>query len=104
MNTRTRAVQLLWGGVVMGIWFSVTSLGGAGAEGYSRLKDRTVRIWDANKKYTMKHYDMRAWKDRAIWSQVPHGTTDYQFRGDCILEGENFWVSLHSSRHDSVFL
>ena len=73
-------------------------------EGYSKLKEGTMRIWDANKKYTMKHYDMRAWQDRANWSQVPHGTTDYQFRGDCILEGENFWVSLHSSRHDSVFL
>jgi len=73
-------------------------------EGYSELKERTVRIWDANKNYTMKHYDMRAWKDRANWSQVPHGVTDYQFRGDCILEGENFWVSLHSSRYDSVFL
>jgi len=52
----------------------------------------------------MKHYDMRAWKDRANWSQVPPSVTDYDFRGDCILEGCNFWVSLHSSRHDAVFL
>lgn len=73
-------------------------------EGYSPLKAGTVRIWDANKKYTMKHYDMRAWQDRDAWSQVPYGLRDYQFRGDCILEGENFWVSLHSSRYDSVFL
>ena len=73
-------------------------------EGYRPHELGTVRIWDANKRYTMKHYDMRAWPDRAVWSQVPYGTTDYQFRGDCILEGENFWVSLHSSRYDSVFL
>jgi len=70
----------------------------------SKLEEGTVRTWDANKKYSMKHYDMRAWKDRANWSPVPHGVTDHQFRGDCILEGPNFWVSLHSSRHDSVFL
>jgi len=72
--------------------------------GYSKLKAGTVRIWDANKKYTMKHYDMRAWQNRDAWSQVPYGLTDYQFHGDCILEGENFWVSLHSSSYDSVFL
>jgi hypothetical protein len=73
-------------------------------EGYKPHKPGTVRLWDANKRYTMKHYDMRAWQDRAVWSQVPYSTTDYQFRGDCILEGDNFWVSLHSSRYDSVFL
>jgi len=73
-------------------------------EGYSPLKPGTVRLWDANQKYTMKHYDLRAWQDRANWSQVPYGTTDYQFRGEPVLEGENFWVSLHASRHDSVFL
>ena len=73
-------------------------------EGYSKLKQGTVRIWDANKKYTMKHYDMRAWNNKPNWSQVPYGTTDHQFRGDPILEGENFWLSLHSSRHDAVFL
>jgi hypothetical protein len=74
------------------------------AEGYSKLNAGTVRIWDANKKYTLKHYDMRAWQNREAWSQVPYGTTDYQLRGDAVLEGENFWVSLHSSRHDAVFL
>ena len=73
-------------------------------EGYKPYKPGTVRIWDANKRYTMKHYDMRAWDNRANWSQVQYDLTDYQFRGDCILEGENFWVSLHSSRYDSVFL
>jgi len=75
-----------------------------GAGGYSPPKPGTVRIWDANKTYAVKHYDMRAWKDRATWSQVPYGATDYGFHGDCVLEGANFWVSLHSSRHDAVFL
>jgi len=74
------------------------------AQGYTPAKRGAVRIWDANKRYTMKHYDMRAWKDRANWLQVQYGATDYRFRGDPILEGENFWLSLHSSRHDSVFL
>jgi len=72
--------------------------------GYGKPKAGTVRIWDANKKYTMKHYDMRAWRNRDAWSQVPHGPTSYRFRGDPVLEGKNFWVSLHSSRHDAVFL
>lgn len=77
---------------------------GRTTEGYKPHESGTVRIWDANEKYTMKHYDMRAWKDRANWSQVPYGVTDYKFTGDCILEGENFWISLHSSSHDAVFL
>jgi hypothetical protein len=73
-------------------------------EGYKPHQPGTVRIWDANKRYTMKHYDMRAWQDRANWSQVPYGETHPQLSGDPILEGENFWISLHSSRNDSVFL
>jgi len=73
-------------------------------EGHRPLKPGTVRLWDANKKYIMKHYDMRAWQDRANWSQVPYDSRNYQFRGDPLLEGENFWISLHSSRHDSLFL
>lgn len=73
-------------------------------EGYSPLQPGTVRLWDANKKYTIKHYDMRAWNNKANWSQVPYRTTNYPFRGDCLLEGKNCWISLHSSRHDSVFL
>ena len=72
--------------------------------GYRTLNEGTVRIWDVNKKYPMKHYDFRAWKDRANWSQVPYGTTDYTFKGDVVLEGRNFWISLHSSEHDAVFL
>ena len=93
----------------LAVWLGATAARGGDApalrgQAYGPLKPGTVRIWDASKKYSMKHYDMRAWKDRAHWSQVPHGVTDHQFRGDCILEGENFWVSLHSSRHDAVFL
>lgn len=72
--------------------------------GYSPLKAGTVRIWDANNKYTMKHYDMRAWPKRVDWSQAPYGVTDYVLQGEALLEGENFWVSLHSSPHDAVFV
>ena len=73
-------------------------------DGYSPLKAGTVRIWDANRKYPMKHYDMRAWENRANWFQVPYGATNHLFRGDGVLESENFWISLHSSPHDAVFL
>ena len=112
MNTRSKSPRPLGACLVVGVWLSAAPIWGAGAthphnlapHGYRSLKEGTVRIWDANKKYTMKHYDMRAWKDRTRWSQVPHGLTEHKFRGDCILEGPNFWVSLHSSRHDAVFL
>ena len=73
-------------------------------EGYIPLEPGTVRIWDANKNYPMKHYDFRAWSDRANWSPVPYGTTDYTFKGEAVLEGENFWISLHASPYDAVFL
>jgi len=73
-------------------------------EGYKSHKKGTVRVWDTNRKFSMKHYDFRAWNYRDEWTQVPPGVTDHQFRGDCVIEGENFWLSLHSSRHDAVFL
>lgn len=65
-----------------------------------------VALWDTNHRYTEKFYGMRdtAWQDRADWTQVPYGTTDHEFEGDPILDGENFWLFLHSSRHDAVFL
>jgi hypothetical protein len=72
--------------------------------GYKPHKKGTVRIWDTGRKFSMKHYDFRAWNYRDEWRQVPYGVTDYRFEGDCVVEGENFWLSLHSSRYDAVFL
>lgn len=65
-----------------------------------------VRLWDTCHHYSQKFYSMHetAWPDRADWRQVPYGTTDYQFKGDPVLEGHNFWLFLHSSPHDAVFL
>jgi len=65
-----------------------------------------IRLWDANHRYTQKFYSMRetAWKDRVDWTEVPYGTTQHEFNGNPILEGSNFWLFLHSSRHDAVFL
>ena len=97
-------ISLAMSWLVSGECYAIHTPAEVKSEGYTPHEPGTVRIWDANGKYTMKHYDMRAWKDRANWSQVPCGVTDYQFSGDCILEGENFWVSLHSSHYDSVFL
>jgi hypothetical protein len=75
-----------------------------GYEGYRRLKEGTVRLWDAWRRFDMKHYDFRAWEWRNSWKQVPYGTINYTFEGDAILEGMSFWLSLHSSPYDSVFL
>jgi len=65
-----------------------------------------VKVWDLNKKYDTKSYGFDAqWNTRTSWSQVPYGTTTaHTFTGDCAIEGENFWMSFHSSGADSVFL
>ncbi|MCK4624340.1 MAG: hypothetical protein KAV00_03445, partial [Phycisphaerae bacterium] len=65
-----------------------------------------VRVWDLGIKYTYKHYwPEDQWADRANWTQVPYGEEEsYEFSGDCMLEGPNFWLSLHSSTHDACFL
>ncbi|MCD6377879.1 MAG: hypothetical protein J7L99_03385 [Planctomycetes bacterium] len=76
--------------------------------GYSPLPagQNRVRLWDLGKKYTYKHYwPKRQWKDRAHWKQVPYSVgAEYKFQGDCMIEGVNFWISLHSSTHDACFL
>lgn len=76
------------------------------AGGYTPLEPGTVRVWDLGRKYTYKHYwPKKQWEDRRNWVLVPHGRTKgYTFRGDCMLEGPNFWLSLHSSTHDACFL
>lgn len=66
-----------------------------------------IRLWDTNKRYTQKFYSMQqsgAWQDKANWSPLKYGVVDYRFKGDAVLEGENFWLFLHSSRYDAVFL
>lgn len=65
-----------------------------------------VRLWDTGHHYTEKFYSMRetAWQDREDWVQVPYGTSEHEFAGDPLLEGSTFWLFLHSSPHDSVFL
>ncbi len=78
----------------------------ATGEGYSPLKPGSVRVWDLGRKYSYKHYwPQRQWDNRKNWILVPYGKTgDYQFHGDCMLEGQNFWVSLHASDDDACFI
>ena len=71
--------------------------------GYSPATD-IVRLWDTMGKDSHKHYGFDAWKRRDKWVQVPWGNTNYKFKGDPAIEGKSFWISLHSSRHDAVFL
>ena len=81
---------------------------GASQVGYTPMPEGAtyVRVWDLGKKYTYKHYwPTEQWADRANWTQVPYGQEEnYEFQGDCMLEGPNFWVSLHSSTNDACFL
>ena len=63
-----------------------------------------VRLWDTGKTYSQKNPMYDAWKDRANWVLVPYGMTDYQPRGDFMLEGETFYLFLFTNKDDSVDL
>jgi hypothetical protein len=102
MSSLPRSIWFIAVAIVPGLGLSLR--GGEAQTGYTPLPADTVRIWDTTKKLEEKHYDFRAWADRATWTQVPYGTAAYEFRGETVLEGKNFWISLHSSKHDAVFL
>ncbi|MCK4623914.1 MAG: hypothetical protein KAV00_01280 [Phycisphaerae bacterium] len=76
--------------------------------GYTPLPKGTVRIWDLGKKCTKKikgfFHKEGGWYYRDNWILVPHGTTDYKFKGDCALEGTNFWIHLHGHKFDAIFI
>ena len=72
--------------------------------GYKPVKPGTVRIWDTNKRYTLKRPAGRVWKDKPKWSPVPYGKTDYKQRGDLILENEYFFLFCFTNKGDSVSL
>jgi hypothetical protein len=67
-------------------------------------REPTVRLWDTGKTYTQKLPMADAWKDKANWAPVPYGMTDYQARGDLMLEGETFYLFLFTNKDDSVDL
>jgi len=67
-------------------------------------KNPLVRLWDTGKLYAQKNPMHNAWKDRANWVLVPYGKTDYQPRGDLMLEGETFFLFLFTNKDDSVDL
>ncbi|MCK4625850.1 MAG: carboxypeptidase regulatory-like domain-containing protein, partial [Phycisphaerae bacterium] len=61
-----------------------------------------VIIWDTNKKYLMKGPTGHAMKDREKWTQVPYGVTDYEFRGDPMIQNESGQLFLFTNKEDSV--
>ena len=63
-----------------------------------------VRLWDTAKAYVQKNPMSAAWKDRAHWTQVPHGTTDTRARGDLMIENDYFYLFLFTNKDDSVDL
>ncbi|NQT54215.1 right-handed parallel beta-helix repeat-containing protein [bacterium] len=63
-----------------------------------------VRLWDTGKVYSQKNPMADAWKDRAHWTQVPHGTTDPRARGDLMIENEYLCLFLFTNKDDSVDL
>lgn len=63
-----------------------------------------ITLYDTGKTYTEKGPMAQAWQDRVNWMPVPYGATDYQPRGDLMLEGETFYLFLFDNKDDSVDL
>ncbi len=62
-----------------------------------------VIIWDTNQHYTGNQFPMgEAFANKASWTQVPYGTTNYTFNGDAMIENEYFYLFLFSSTLDAV--
>jgi len=72
--------------------------------GYRKLKPGTVRVWDTRKKYTQKNPMGAALKDKPSWRAVPYGQTEYQPRGDLMLENDFFYLFLFTNKEDAVDL
>ena len=83
---------------------AATLLAGQGGAQRRGGDDPTVRLWDTGRVYTQKNPMSAAWKDRAHWTQVPHGTTDYRARGDLMVENEYLCLFLFTNKDDSVDL
>jgi len=68
-----------------------------------RVTDGVV-IWDTRQKCTEKHYDLRPYQRKNMWKLVPYSVTDYRFEGSPVIENRFFFLYLHSSPYDSIFL
>jgi hypothetical protein len=72
--------------------------------GYQKLPTGTVRIWDTNEKYLHFYVGFVAWEDREQWTQVPYGKTDYEFKGEAVMENETMFLFLHSGKQSGPIL
>ncbi len=63
-----------------------------------------VKLWDTGKAYTEKNPMGDALKDRANWVQIPYGKTDYEPRGDLMIESDFFYLFLFTNKDDAVDL
>lgn len=63
-----------------------------------------VKLWDTGKAYTEKGPMSNALRDRTNWAQVPYGETDYEPRGDLMIESDFFYLFLFTNKDDSVDL
>ncbi|RLI99161.1 MAG: hypothetical protein DRP08_07515, partial [Candidatus Aenigmatarchaeota archaeon] len=66
----------------------------------SAPKEGDVILWDTNKKYDYKYPFWDAYNDRANWTQVPYGTTNYTFKGDAMIENGHYFLFLYSYTGD----
>ena len=64
----------------------------------------SVILWDTNKKYTQKAPFSDALADKANWTQVPYGVTNYTFVGDAMIENDYYYLFLFSNDEDSPTL
>lgn len=63
-----------------------------------------VIIWDTNLYYLQHNPFHDALADKANWTQVPYGVTDYVFTGDAMIENDHFYLFLFSNDEDSPAL
>ena len=61
-------------------------------------------VWDTGRRYTQKNPTAAALTDRPSWRLVPCGKTDYQARGDLMLENDYFYLFLFTNKEDAVDL
>lgn len=97
MKRAKLVVQVIFAGVVLaagGFWTSANA---------ADAKSPTVKIFDAGKHYQgMWTAWSNSFKNKAAWKQVPYNQTDYQFKGDEVLENKFFYISFNANSQDDL--
>ena len=84
-----------------------------GAENVTKSKELTFKtqklsdvvLWDTGEIYRVKHTDLRQYKNRANWKQVPYGAgKDFKFKGAAVLENKYLFLYFDYNNKDAIFM